>query len=437
MMNFEIIADNSSGDVGFFQFGSSNICYGRCKIGVATDSTIAFRFDALTSVHQNGEGICLPFDFNEVVENLRQEQYTRKCQSRLEQFASSHTIRRFYYSIRNSLPFQVRRRLQRIYFKDWSQISFPAWPVDPTVDILHENLLQLWMKASGTKRLPFIWFWPNGAPNCLTITHDVETADGRDFTFDLMELDDSFGFKAAYQVVPEERYELPNDFISKIRSHGCEVNIHDLNHDGRLYAERTLFVRRAAKINEYSRRYNSQGFRAGAMYRRQEWYDRFEIKYDMSVPNVAHLEPMRGGCCSVMPYFIGKILELPLTTVQDYSLFHILNDYSIDLWIKQIALIKKQHGLISILSHPDYLIEERPRKVYQDLLKYLCQMVATEKTWVALPGEVNQWWRARNQMQLVPRGDSWAIDGPEKEKARLAFVTLRDGRLAYNLEDNG
>ena len=47
------------------------------------------------------------------------------------------------------------------------------------------------------------------------------------------------------------------------------------------------------------------------MYRNQEWYDVFEFSYDMSVPNVAHLEPMRGGCCTVMPYFIGKIVELP------------------------------------------------------------------------------------------------------------------------------
>ena len=62
------------------------------------------------------------------------------------------------------------------------------------------------------------------------------------------------------------------------------------------------------------------------MYREQQWFDAFEFSYDMSVPNVAHLEPQRGGCCTVMPYFVGDILELPLTTTQDYSLFHILGD---------------------------------------------------------------------------------------------------------------
>ncbi|HVB59215.1 MAG TPA: hypothetical protein VNE63_22650, partial [Candidatus Acidoferrales bacterium] len=90
-----------------------------------------------------------------------------------------------------------------------------------------------------------------------------------------------------------------------------------------------------------------------------DWYDAFEFSYDMSVPNVAHLEPQRGGCCTVMPYFVGKILELPLTTIQDYSLFHILGDYSIDLWKQQIDLIMQRNGPVSFITHPDYLREKR------------------------------------------------------------------------------
>ena len=111
------------------------------------------------------------------------------------------------------------------------------------------------------------------------------------------------------------------------------------------------------------------------MYRNQDWYDEFEFSYDMSVPNVAHLDPMRGGCCTVMPYFVGDIVELPVTTTQDYSLFHILNDYSIDLWKQQVDLIKRRNGLMSFITHPDYLIERRARNVYESLLDYLRQML--------------------------------------------------------------
>ena len=289
------------------------------------------------------------------------------------------------------------------------------------------------MEAEGVRRVPFIWFWPEGARNCLIMTHDVETAVGRDFTPQLMDLDDSRGIKASFQVVPENRYEVPDDYVRGIRRRGFEFNVHDLNHDGFLFRERGEFLRRAAKINDYVRKYQARGFRSGAMYRNQEWFDAFEFSYDMSVPSVAHLEPQRGGCCTVMPYFIGKVLELPLTATQDYSLFHILNDYSLDLWKKQLALIREKYGLMSFTAHPDYLISQRARKVYEALLDYLREIISREKIWMALPGEVDRWWRARSQMKLVPQGNTWAIDGPEKERARVAYA-VRDGdRLTYEL----
>src|SRR4029077_9220777 len=321
--------------------------------------------DALKDVRCDGKTIQLPFDFADVVENLRRERYRLKNKRRFEKFATSEPIHKLYYFVREGLPAPARRKLQRFYFRDWAKLSFPAWPMDFTVDDLHQELLRLLLAAGGAKKVPFIWFWPEGAPNCLIMTHDVETSEGRDFTVKLMDLDDRFGVKASYQVIPEKRYKVPDEYVCEIRSRGCELNIHDLNHDGNLYRERSEFLRRAARINSYAQRYDARGFRAGAMYRKPDWYDAFEFSYDMSVPNVAHLEPMRGGCCKVMPYFIGKIVELPLTTAQDYSVLHILNDYSNELWKRQLALLRERNGLMSLLTHPDYVIERRARKAYE------------------------------------------------------------------------
>ncbi len=337
---FNLTRVNAPGGPGYFCFGS-NICYGKCNTGVASEVANAPRFDASKELGHHGTDLCLPFDFDEVIDNLRLERYQPEDRGVVQRFASSKPVRKFYYRVRNSLPLQVRRRLQRLYFGDRERIGFPAWPVDLTVDNLHEELLRIWMQATGIQRMPFIWFWPEGAPHCLIVTHDVETSAGVKFTFDLIDLDDSHGFKAAYQVIPTSRYKFTEDYAVRIRARGCEFNIHDLNHDGLLYAEYSEFLRRAEAINGFGRRYHSQGFRAGAMYRKQEWYDHFEFAYDMSVPNVAHLEAVRGGCCTVMPYFVGKILELPLTTAQDYSLFHILNNYSIELWKRQLVMIKR------------------------------------------------------------------------------------------------
>jgi hypothetical protein len=250
-----------------------------------------------------------------------------------------------------------------------------------------------------------------------------------------MDLDDAASVKSAFQIVPEGRYPVLDSFLDEIRNRGFEINVHDLNHGGRLFSSREQFVRAAKRINEHGKRYRARGFRSGALYRNQAWFDALDFSYDMSVPSVAHLDPQRGGCCTVMPFFINGMLELPVTTIQDYSLFHILNDYSIDLWKRQLAAITRQHGLASFIVHPDYVIAKRPRATYQALLEHLSRLRDEHQMWIALPHEVDQWWRQRRAMSVVPDGTGWRIEGPNSERARLAFATLVGDTIAFNLSD--
>lgn len=427
------LAPDLSGDAGFFQFGPEAICYGQCATGVSRTIENAGLCDSSLSVRFKEREVHLPFNPAQTVENLRHERYIGALMPGRERLITHECILQAYYLVRALLPSSLRRRLQRAYFSDWQRRPFPAWPVDFTVDTLHQEFLRLSMRAAGVRRVPFIWFWPNGAPSCLILTHDVETRVGRDFTSQLMDLDNSYGIKASFQVIPEGRYELPDEYVHEIRKRGFEFNIHDLNHDGHLYQEREEFLRRAKKINEYGRRYDARGFRAGSMYRMLDWYDAFDFSYDMSLTNVAHLEPKRGGCCTVFPFFIGRILELPLTTSQDYSVFHILNDYSIGLWKRQLDLIRQRNGLMNFIAHPDYLIDERSRKVYEMLLDHLRTLIAREQIWAALPGDVDVWWRARSQMKLVRKGNKWIVEGPESERARIAFAVVEGDYVTYEV----
>src|SRR5262249_39332528 len=141
-----------------------------------------------------------------------------------------------------------------------------------------------------------------------------------------------------------------------------------------------------------------------------------------------------GGCCTVMPYCFGKMLEIPVTTTQDYTLFHLLNDYSINLWKHQTNLIVAKNGLVSFIIHPDYVIEKRARDVYQDLLTFLSEIRRRQRIWFALPGEINRWWRARQQMCIVGHRGNWRIEGQEADNAKLAFARLVDDRLEYEVE---
>jgi glycosyltransferase involved in cell wall biosynthesis len=425
-----------SGETGFFRFGPAAICYGQCESGVSPRVENAGLNDALKSSRLTDAEVYLPFDPAQIVENLRRERYVRRSRVSQSRFVDHPLVRKTYYFVREGLPVAIRKHLQKVYLSGWQTLRFPSWPVDCTVDTIHLELLRLSMEAGGVERVPFIWFWPQGASNCLIMTHDVETEAGRDFTPALIDLDQSYGFKASFQVIPEKRYEVPDEYVQQIRSRGCEFNIHDLNHDGHLYQEREKFLQRAGQINEYIKKFDTRGFRAGAMYRNLDWYSAYDFSYDMSVPTVAHLEPQRGGCCTVMPYFIGDILELPLTTIQDYSLFHILGDYSIDLWKQQIDLILRENGLISFVVHPDYVIEKRARAVYTELLQHLAKLRGERKLWTALPGEVNRWWRNRNQMKLIASGDGWKIEGPDSDRARLAYATVDGERLVYTVDDS-
>jgi len=369
----------------------------------------------------------------EAVVSRREENYAVAGESLLNRVTSTSPAETLYYLARPVLPVSVRRHLQQARLRGWQNIPFPQWPVDTSVDKMLRDAMGAMLRCTGAATVPFIWFWPDGAPTCTMVTHDVEGKTGLDFCQTLVRLDASFGITSAYQLIPES----PDNawrYADAIRARDCEVNLHDLNHDGRLYRDRETFLTRARRINDYARQYGCRGFRSGAMYREQAWYGAFEFAYDMSVPNVAHLEPQRGGCCTVLPYFVNGLLELPLTTAQDYSLFFILGDYSVDLWRQQIEAIRAANGLISVITHPDYLVGARERAVYVELLRLLAKLRDDGDTWVALPGEINDWWRQRDEMTLVQSGSCWKVEGAGSERAHVAYASLDGDRVVYSLD---
>ena len=419
-----------SSDEGYFRFGPQVICYGRSSSGARGPNPGSSLHDSIKDVLVRDGQLNLPFDPTEIINNLRLERYAnlRDKNGSLEEF-----FRKLYYRLRPLTNLSVRKQIQKYHARKWGMRSFPKWPVDTTVESVCETLLLKSMEAKGVNRIPFVWFWPGGASGCVMMTHDVETKAGRDNCAHLMNVDSSYGIKAAFGIVPEERYEVSSSLLESMRGRGFEVVVQDLNHDGRLFDSKEEFLRRAKIINRYGREYKAKGFRAGVLYRRPEWYDAFEFAFDMSVPNVAHLDPQRGGCCTVMPYFIGDVLELPVTTIQDYTLFHVLGELSIDLWKAQIDLILGKNGLMSFIVHPDYVIQRDTLSVYESLLSYLRELREKSRIWSALPAEVDSWWRARSKMSVVRDGNSWRVEGDGAEHAVLAFAKNVDGNLVYEL----
>jgi hypothetical protein len=415
---------------GFFRFGKKITCFGRSPVPDAR--VLNGDLPDVLPLMQAREGdFILPFDADEILENLRKERYVARDVS----FPPKNLIRKSYYAARPFLPVGIRKYFQRFHLRARRSVEFPSWPLDKTVDNLCAELMSLSVKANGNQRIPFVWFWPDEYQGCVLMTHDVEHEEGRAFCSELMDLDDRHGIRSSFQVVPEERYAVSDAFLENIRARGFELNVHDLNHDGHLFQSHEQFLQRANRINEYARKWGAEGYRSGGMYRNAEWNQAFQFSYDMSFPNAAHLEPQHGGCCTVMPYIADGLVELPLTTTQDYSLFHILGQYSIDLWKEELDSIASTNGLAMFIVHPDYVIDGREQRVYENLLMYLSELCSMTKLWQPLPRDVARWWRERSQMRIERSSDSWKVVGPGSERARVAFALIEEGCLTYHVEN--
>ncbi len=414
---------------GYFRFGSNLVCYGPAGTATSRDRMNGSLPDVSGLIRIDGHSCFLPFDPTEVANNFRYERYVAS----VPKPAWKRLVRKVYYLARPALPVPVRRHLQRAWLRGWNDRSFPSWPVDRTVDRMFEKLMSLSLEANQGVEVPFIWFWPEGKSSCAIMTHDVETRAGLDFAGRLMDINDAYGIKSSFQIIPEDRYSASEQDLSAIRTRGFEINVHDLKHDGHLFDDHEQFLESALKINEHAKRFDSRGFRSGVLYRNVNWYEAFSFSYDMSVPNMAHLDPQPGGCCTVMPYFVDKVLELPVTTTQDYSLFNIIGTYSLDLWREQIAQIMEQHGLISFIVHPDYLDTPVARDTYSALLQYLSDLRSRADLWIPLPRDVDEWWRERAQMRLVRTNEGWRVEGSGASRARVAYATLSGSKLTYRI----
>lgn len=416
---------------GFFRFGPNVIGFGRTVAGDVQSTPETPLADNAKGATAGNSQVYLPFDPDQVVDNLRLERYAKDHNLNGTQPFPKKVLRNAYYSLRPLFPVSVRRHFQKVYLRGWAERPFPKWPVDVTVENLLEDCLKLAMQANGVSEVPFIWFWPNGANACALMTHDVETDAGKNFSATLMDINDSFKIPASFQIVPEMRYEVDQIYLDSIRSRGNEVAVQDLNHDGHLYSNREQFLERAKRIRAYKQEFGASGFRAAILYRNLDWLPELGFSYDMSVPNVGHLDPQSGGCCTVFPYFIRDTLEIPVTAIQDYSLFHILGEYGIELWKRQAGISLAKHGLIHFIVHPDYIIDEKPRQTYKALLEYIVSLRSEKNVWVTLPREVDQWWRARSEMKLARDGDSWRVEGPDSARASVAYATLDGDKIKY------
>jgi len=337
--------------------------------------------------------VVLPFDPDAAVDAFRYERYVPPARRTV----LPGPVLAAYYTLKPLIPSGVRRTLRSVMASRASATEhFLAWPADRSQDVLLQLLLRVMMLALGRTRLPFVWFWPEGRPWAVVLTHDVETGDGLARVPEVMRLEAGRGLRSSFNLVPRD-YEAPASLLAEMAASGFEVGVHGYTHDGLMFSDWPTFTRRAAAVNGYARAWGASGFRSPATYRNLEWFHLLEFEYDSSVTDTAPYEPQPGGCASLFPYTVGSIVELPMTLPQDHTLFSLLGHADGQVWLDKLALIRESHGLACVLTHPDpasgYIGMPENEQRYLEVL----DVVAASDAWTPLPREAARWWRTRSE----------------------------------------
>jgi peptidoglycan/xylan/chitin deacetylase (PgdA/CDA1 family) len=346
--------------------------------------------------------VLLPFSPDEAYANYLTEAWKTDIPRR---GLSSGQLNAFY-RVKRFIPRRLQIKARQMLVRREGLPEFPRWPFDPSVSRLLRFYAYCTVLARGQREAEFRWFWPASHRAAMILTHDVETAEGLPLAVELADLEQEHGFRSSFNL--GAWYEVDPGIIRELTGRGFEIGMHGLRHDRSLFASRAAFDAQRPELAALAARLGAEGFRSPATHRVFDWLGELPISYDGSIPHSDPFEPQPGGCCSLWPFFIGDVVELPYTLPQDYTLFTLLAHRSPSLWLEQADRIVQEHGLIHSLSHPDpgYLGDPEKRDHYREFLAALSER---DEIWKPLPRELAAWWRLRDKAEVDEQGLGRAI----------------------------
>jgi peptidoglycan/xylan/chitin deacetylase (PgdA/CDA1 family) len=328
-----------------------------------------------------------------------------------------------YYRIKHLIPASLRYRINSMAIRARRRQEFPSWPCESALLELWREWLKRALETMGEKDGWHIGFWPSGAKCCVVLTHDVETAAGFDRMERMADVEQKHGFVSAWNL-PLAQYPIDWPRVERLRARGFELGAHGLSHDGRLFRSYQDFARLAPILEKLAQEHSLKGFRAPSTLRRAEWIANMAFDFDSSFSDTDPYEPQPGGTCSLFPFHLGSVVELPYTLPQDHTMIHILRRDPLQLWTVKAHWIASLGGMILTLTHPDYAGMGHYLGEYEEFLK---RLRALEGAWYALPSEVAAWWRRRSRMTLLVEDGQPRIAGTGIEGG--VAIRLRDEPL--------
>jgi len=292
-----------------------------------------------------------------------------------------------YYRIKPIVPRFVRLRARIAAARKKRKKYCDIWPIDPDCNQAPEG----WIG------------WPGGNKFAIVLTHDVESQEGQEKAKKLATVEKTLGFRSSFNLVPEKRYKTSYELRQWLQENDFEIGVHDLNHDGRLYNSKKIFSKRAIKINRYLKDWNAKGFRSGSMLHNLEWLGMLDVEYDESTFDTDPFEPQPDGVATIFPFCVERkngppFVELPYTLPQDFTIFVLFREKTIDIWKQKLDWIAQHGGMALMNVHPDYINfrdapiknDQYPIEYYRKFLEYCIDKYSGEY-WNPLPKQVAQY----------------------------------------------
>jgi hypothetical protein len=292
---------------------------------------------------------------------------------------------KLFYYFKPFMPRRTQLFLRRLIAGNKRKKYASIWPIDP----------QAATPPKGWKG------WPDEKQFALVIMHDVDTQIGHDKCYQLMDLEESLGIRSTFNVVPE-RYKVSGQLLKDIKSRGFGLGVHGLTHDGKLFLNYDHFLKQAAKINGYMKSWDSYIFSSPSMHHRLEWMHHLDMESSTSTFDTDPFEPQSDAIGTIFPFIVQNdpkregFVEMPYTLPQDFTLYIILREKTIDIMKKKLDWIVKNKGMALFNTHPDYMdfgtskrmrYQEYPVSLYKEFLMHV-QSAYAGKYWMALPHEV-------------------------------------------------
>jgi peptidoglycan/xylan/chitin deacetylase (PgdA/CDA1 family) len=299
-------------------------------------------------------------------------------------------VKEIFYIIKPLIPRHLQIFMRRQLISVQRRIYKNRWPID-----------------EKSARPPAGWRgWPGEKQFAFVITHDVESASGYRKSRNLKKIDLDRGFRSSFNFVPEG-YTISHELLDEFKRDGFEIGVHGLNHDGKLYSSRSIFQERSILINRYIEEWKASGFRSPSMHFNLEWIHDLAIDYDASTFDTDPFEPQPDGMRTIFPFWVPEhhngrgYVELPYTLPQDFTLFILMQEKSIDVWKRKLDWIAEKGGMVLLNAHPDYMafngevpgLEEYPVENYINFLRYIEDQYSG-RYWQALPREVACFWKS-------------------------------------------